>query len=323
LRPAGIEFDDERLYQLVIAKADLTTELVKEFTELQGVVGGLYARAQGHPETIVQAIYWQYRPASSDDAIPPTVEGQIFGIVDRTTSIVDMFAIGLEPTGSKDPFALRRAANGIIKILAESRLPITLIELTEFGSSHSSHGNNEKTRKSVKGFLRERLEFYLRDSRGFTYDVVAATLAAGGDDVRDAVARAQALTAVRGSADFAAISAAFKRIKNLLRQAAEKQQLSSDAALVVNEALLADPAEKTLYAESSKLVAVVEELRGQQKYSEALEQIATLRPHVDRFFDAVMVMAPDAEQRRNRLALIASVLREFSRIADFSEIVVS
>jgi glycyl-tRNA synthetase beta chain len=307
-----------------LSKADLTAELVKEFTELQGIVGGLYARAQGLGEVVSQAIYWQYSPASSEDAIPPTVEGQILGLADRINAIVDMFAIGLKPTGSKDPFALRRAASGIVKILAESQLPITLAGLSKIAIQASAQAGAHGTDADVQAFLRERLDFYLRETRGLTYDVVTATLAAGDDDIPDAIARAEALTAVRGSEDFAAISAAFKRIKNILRQAAEKEKSSlGDIAGTVSEALLSEPAEKTLWAESTRLSSVVEALRSERRYREALEKIATLRPHVDGFFDAVMVMAPEPEFRKNRLALIASVLSEFSKIADFSEIVTS
>jgi glycyl-tRNA synthetase beta chain len=305
-----------------LSKVDLTAELVKEFTELQGIIGGFYAQAQGLGEAVSKAIYWQYSPASSEDAIPPTVEGQLLGLADRINSIVDMFAIGLKPTGSKDPFALRRAASGIVKILAESKLQISLSGLGKIAAQASAQKGAHETSVEVKAFLRERLDFYLRETSGFAYDVVAATLAAGDDDVTDAVARAKALTAVRGSEDFAAISAAFKRIKNILRQAGEK---SADEAISerVDEALLVEPAEKALFAESTKLASVVEELSSQRKYGGALEKIATLRPSVDQFFDTVMVMAPEAEIRKNRLALIASVLSEFSKIADFSEIVTS
>jgi glycyl-tRNA synthetase beta chain len=307
-----------------LAKTDLTAELVKEFTELQGIIGGLYARAQGLGETVAQAIYWQYSPASSDDPVPPTIEGQLFALADRINSIVDMFAIGFKPTGSKDPFALRRAASGIVKILAESDLPIGVDAISHIAIQASSQANAHETRESVKEFLRERLDFYLRENRSFSYDVVAATLAAGDDNVPDVVARAQALTAVRGSENFAAISAAFKRIKNILRQAAEKRAEGKQAEPIptqVNRALLIDETERKLYTESTRLAAIVEQLRAQQKYPEALGQIATLRPHVDNFFDKVMVMAPELELRQNRLALISTVLREFSKVADFSEIV--
>ena len=199
-----------------LAKTDLTTELVKEFTELQGVVGGLYARAQGLGEHVALAIYEQYTPASTEDDIPVSVEGQLLGLADRIQTIAAMFGIGLQPTGSKDPFALRRAANAIVKILAESDLPLKLSDV-----AHSALTDDVNERE-VLAFLRERLHFYLKDVRGFAYDVVNAVLAADADDVRDAMARAQALTAARASADFEAVSAAFKRINNILRQAAEK-----------------------------------------------------------------------------------------------------
>ncbi|HEX3437473.1 MAG TPA: glycine--tRNA ligase subunit beta [Pseudacidobacterium sp.] len=301
-----------------LAKTDLTTELVKEFTELQGIVGGLYARAQGLGQTVAQAIYAQYTPASKDDAIPSKVEGQVLGLVDRYHTIAAMFAIGLEPTGSKDPFALRRAANGVVKILAESELPLTLIDLAKAAGIFGS-----PSYESLKAFLRERLEFFLRDVRGFSYDVVNAVLAADFNNVRDAIARADALTTVRGSDDFVAISAAFKRIKNILRQAAEKEETRNGLQdNTVKESLLTDAAERALFQHTERLAPAVEQLRARHRYQDALEQIATLRPHVDLFFDKVMVMVDDSSVRENRLALLAKVLTGFSSIADFSEIVV-
>ena len=311
---AEAELDKTALLNAVrLAKTDLTAELVKEFTELQGIVGGLYARAQGLGETVAQAIYWQYSPAGMDDPIPPTVEGQILGVADRFQTISAMFGIGLEPTGSKDPFGLRRAANGIVKILAESQLPLTLADLDK-----ALPAGETGSRPKISAFFRERVEFYLRDVRGFAYDVVNAVLAAGFDDIRDAIARAEALTAVRGSEDFEAIAAAFKRMKNIVRQASEK---SENAASSVTSTLLTEAAERGLHEDAAKLAPAVEKLRAAREYRPALEQIATLRPHVDLFFDKVMVMVDDAEVRRNRLALIASVLGSFSSIADFSEIV--
>jgi glycyl-tRNA synthetase beta chain len=315
----GVAVDVPALRQAVLlAKTDLTTELVKEFTELQGVVGGLYARAQSPGETVAQAIYWQYSPAAIEDPIPPTVEGQVLGIADRIQTIVAMFAIGLEPTGSKDPYALRRAANAIVKILAETGLPLVRSDLFQAVPTTL----NEATKEKLIAFFRERLEFWLRELRGFAYDVVNAVLAVRSDNMRDAIARAEALTAVRGSEDLAAIAAAFKRIKNILRQAEEKGILQPGAAPVpVDEQLLTDTAEQSLYQEAGKLAPVVEDLRAQQQYQPAIEKIATLRPHVDLFFDKVMVMVDDESVRRNRLALIAQVLRGFSSIADFSELV--
>jgi len=311
VKAAGVAFDEAALLKAVeLAKTDLTTELVKEFTELQGIIGGLYANAQGLGETVAQAIYAQYTPASTEDEIPTTVEGQLLGLADRIQTITAMFGIGSAPTGSKDPFALRRAANAIVKILAESGLPLTLADVV---TASDVAGTN---REQVAAFLQERLHFYLKDVRGFAYDVVNAVLAAGADDVRDAIARAEALTVARESADFAAISAAFKRIKNILRQAEEK-----GFALQPAFGTTLAPEAQQLAAAAAVLAPEVARLRQERSYSEALVRIATLRPVVDAFFDKVMVLDPDETIRGAHLALIDEVLRGFSGIADFSEIV--
>ena len=308
----GVNFDEAALFKAAeLAKTDLTTELVKEFTELQGVIGGLYARAQGLGDTVAQAIFDQYKPASTEDAIPITVEGQLLGLADRIQTISAMFGIGAAPTGSKDPFALRRAANAIVKILAESELPLTLAHVVL-----SAPGAEIVVRDQVAAFLHERLSFYLKDVRGFAYDVVSAVLTADADDVRDAIARAEALTAVRGSEDFAAVSAAFKRIKNILRQAEEK-----NFEIVPPKDLKLAPGAEELLNAGSVLEPKVEELRRVGAYREALALIATLRPTVDAFFDKVMILDSDPGLRGGNLALIREVLRNFSRIADFSEIV--
>jgi glycyl-tRNA synthetase beta chain len=308
---AGIAFDEPALFKAVeLAKTDLTTELVKEFTELQGVIGGLYAGAQHLGERTALAIYQQYQPASSEDEIPLSVEGQLLGLADRIQTITAMFGIGAAPTGSKDPFALRRAANAVVKILAEGELPLTLRDVVD-AALPSAEINGQ-----VSAFLHERLHFYLKDLRGFAYDVVNAVLAAGADDVRDTIARAEALRTVRGSEDFAAVSAAFKRIKNILRQAEEKGfalGASKDVMLAAEAQRLAD--------ESAALAPRVGNLREQRNYAEALTAIATLRPVVDTFFDKVMVLDPDAKVRGAHLGLIEEVLRNFSGIADFSEII--
>jgi glycyl-tRNA synthetase beta chain len=270
----------------------------------------LYAKAQGLGNTVAKAIYDQYKPASTEDAIPRTIEGQLLGVADRIQTITAMFGIGNAPTGSKDPFALRRAANAIVKILAESDLPLTLSDVV--GAAKPDSANNDQ----VTAFLRERLHFYLKDVRTFPYDVVNAVLATNADDVRDAIARAQALSAARESADFAAISAAFKRIKNILRQAEEK----GFALGSPNDATLAPEAQQ-LAAATAALAPEVAKLRQERAYDQALTQIATVRPAVDAFFDKVMVLDPDPAIRGANLGLIDEVLRGFSGIADFSEIV--
>jgi len=308
---AGVVFDETALLKATeLAKTDLTTELVKEFTELQGIIGGLYAHAQGLGKTVSKAIYDQYTPASIEDAIPSTIEGQLLGLTDRIHTVVGMFGIGMAPTGSKDPFALRRAANAIIKILAESGLPLSIYDLLD---ATASEGEN---RELVAAFLKERVSFYLKDVKGFSYDVVNAVLAAGFDDVRDTIARAEALSAVRGSEDFTAVSAAFKRMTNILRQAEEK-----GLAIQANAAVALAPEAVQLAAAADALAPRVEKLREKRTYAAALSQIATLRATVDAFFEKVMVMDPDEAVRSANLALIQKVLTGFSDIADFSEIV--
>ena len=316
-----------------LAKTDLTTELVKEFTELQGIVGGLYARVQkldpDLPEAtrfaIADVIYDQYKPESTDDAIPRSLEGAVFSTADKADSIAGMFALGLIPSGSKDPFALRRQANGIVKIIAECKLPIQLGQL--FADARESYRGSDAEKKfsatvdltqAIRVFFRERLEFYLRDVRGFAYDMVNAVLAAGADDVVDTIARAEAVAKVRPSSDFESISIAFKRMKNILRQA---QDAGKRPASSVDASALQEDAEKALASlipEASKKVA---ELSAQHNYEAALLEISRLRPAVDKFFDKVMVMVDDERTRANRLALLQSLVHEFSTIADFSEIV--
>lgn len=316
-----------------LAKTDLTTELVKEFTELQGIIGGLYARVQpldtSLPEAtrfaIADAIYDQYKPESSDDAVPRSLEGAVLSLGDKADTIAGMFALGLVPSGSKDPFALRRQANGIVKIIAEKKLPLRLSELmrdarTGYQKSQAEKKfvDDAKYSESIALFFRERLEFYLKDVCGYSYDVVKAVLAADADDVVDAVARAEAVKEVINMPEFQAIGAACKRMRNILRQADDKR--IAPAAKVES---LADSAEeeKNLIAYLNQKGAKVEELRKKRGYVEALRLLSTAREPVDKFFDKVMVMVDDARVRANRLALLQALLKEFSTIADFSEIV--
>ncbi|WP_420239294.1 glycine--tRNA ligase subunit beta [Telmatobacter bradus] len=311
VKAAGVTVDEAALLKATeLAKTDLTTELVKEFTELQGIIGGVYAEAQGLGATVGKAIYAQYTPASTEDSIPSTIEGQLLALADRIQTIVAMFGIKMAPTGSKDPFALRRAANGVIKIVAEAEWTLSLSAVLASVETEAAN------RDQVAVFLLERLNFYLKDVKGYSYDVVSAVLAAGSDDVRDAIARAEALTAVRGGEDFAAVSAAFKRIKNIVKQAADKGFAIQANASVV----LADEAQKLAQA-TQALAPKVAALRDERNYAEALALIATLRPTVDAFFDKVMVLDKDEAVRGANLALIDGVLKNFSTIADFSEIV--
>jgi len=317
-----------------LAKADLTTELVKEFTELQGIVGGLYARAQeldhSLPEAtrlaIADTIYDHYKPESTEDDVPRSIEGAVLSVGDKADTIAGMFSLGLVPSGSKDPFALRRQANGIVKVIAEKKLPLRLADLMrdaragyKGSAAEKKFVNDAKFDEDVRIFFRERLEFYLKDVRGYAYDVVKAVLAADADDVVDALSRAEAVKQVMHMPEFQAIGAACKRIRNILRQAAEKN--IDPAAKFVELAESADE-EKNLMALMESASAKVEDHRRGKDYLEALLLLSTAREPVDRFFDKVMVMVDDAKVRANRLALLRTLLKEFSTIADFSEIVI-
>ena len=315
-----------------MAKADLTTELVKEFTELQGIVGGLYAKVQpldlDLPEAtrfaIADAIYDHYKPESMEDATPHTVEGAVLSFADKADSIAGMFALGLQPTGSKDPFALRRQGNGIVRIIAERKFQLSLARIME--NARAGYRGSEAEKKfsstvnystSVDGFLKERLEFYLKDVRGYAYDVVNAVLAAGSDDLTDAEARAEAVAKVRPSADFESISIAFKRMKNILRQASEAGKNPTESLDREALPLIA----KDLADQIGPTGDIVKRLSATKQYSQALQELSKLRPWIDHFFEKIMVMVEDERVRSNQLALLRDLLREFSTIADFSEIV--
>ncbi len=281
-----------------LAKCDLTSELVKEFTELQGVVGGLYARVQGETETVARAIYDQYKPTSMEDSIPRDRAGQILSIADKLDSLRGCFSIGLIPTGSRDPFALRRAAQGIVKILVEAKLPLPIAGIV-------------KENAELAEFFLERVRYYFKEIRGFKYDEVNAVLASGWDDLVSVESRLAAVQAVRPTPNFEPLAASFKRIQNILKQADFKGGVSIDPAL------LEPGAEAELSVEFDKVRAEI----SKQGHGPALETIASLRPAVDRFFDKVLVNAADPRVRQNRLALLYQLRSEFSTIADFSEIV--
>jgi len=282
-----------------LAKCDLTTDMVKEFTELQGIVGGLYANAQGEGEAVAAAVYDHYKPLSMEDGIPRTLEGQVVAIADKLDTLRECFRIGLVPTGSKDPFALRRAAQGIVKILFEARLALPFLLLVE--------GVPE-----LPAFLKERIEFYLREVLEYPFDEVNAVLAVQMTTLADVQDRAAALREVRATDDFEPLAASFKRIKNILRQAEVTQSHP------VQPALLAPGPEAELY---EAFAQVREQASQSAAYREKLTAVASLRPHVDLFFDKILVNDPDTTIRENRLALLQNVIGEFSNIADFSEIV--
>jgi glycyl-tRNA synthetase beta chain len=262
----------------------------------------LYARAQGEWEEVAQAIYDHYRPLNMDGPLPTTLEGLALSIADKIDTLEQCFAIGMAPTGSKDPFALRRAAQGVVRMIVERKLPLPLHRLVPKNTP-------------VEAFLIDRVRYYFKDIRGFQYDEVNAVLASGSDDLVDIDSRLTALAEVRPTQNFEPLAASFKRIQNILRQA------NYVPGGTLDPKLLEASAEADLYAEFTRVREAVNADRSKHDYKSALDAIASLRPKVDLFFDKVLVNAPDETIRQNRLTLLNSLLTEFSVIADFSEIV--
>src|SRR6202453_18461 len=305
-----------------LAKCDLVTEMVREFTELQGIVGGLYARAQGEPDEIAWAVYDHYKPVGLDDPLPRNLTGCAVALADKLDSLVAFFAVGAVPTGSSDPFALRRAAQGIVKIILERKLPMSLsAAISAAAKALKEHAPKieatEAVQKQVLNFLLERAKFLLREKGGFAYDEINAAFAAGADDLVDAADRVAAVKAIRNMKNFVPLAASFKRIRNILEKSAGGSE--RDHATVSAE-LLWEPAEKELHAAAQRIGEVARAKKKNRKYREALEAVSELRPAIDAFFDKVLVMVEDKNVRANRIALLGNLLKEFSTVADFSEL---
>jgi len=304
-----------------LAKCDLATEMVREFPELQGIVGGLYARAQGESDEITDAVYDHYRPVALEDSIPRNLTGCAVSLADKLDSVVGCFSVGLVPTGSSDPYALRRAALGIVKIILEKKLPVSLsLAVGAAAKTLLTHkpkrGVSPDQETQILEFLLDRAKFVFREREGFGYDEVSAVFRAGADDLVDAQKRLTALRAIRKSKNFEPLAVSFKRIRKIL----EKANVAAGDGHQVNPELFEHAAERELHAAVRGAAAKVQTLKRGGKYQEALETIAGLRKAVDHFFDGVMVMAENEAVRNNRLALLAELLREFTTVADFSEI---
>ncbi len=299
-----------------LCKADLASGMIREFTELQGTMGRYYAEMSGEKGEVAVGIEEHYLPRFAGDALPKTKAGALVGVADRLDSIAGCFGIGLIPTGSEDPYALRRAAMGFILTLAGQGLSVSLPALTqkalELLRDRISRPQGEAL-SDILGFLRVRCEGIMVD-RGIPADVATAVLHASFDDVPRAFQRAQALAKAKKDPDFASLAVAFKRVANIL---------PPDFAGGVDEGRLQEEAERVLHRQVRTLQEEVSRLTDRGDYEAALRKIATLRPAVDRFFDDVLVMVEDASIRANRFGLLAETASLFNRIADFRQIVVS
>jgi len=294
-----------------LCKADLVTRMVGEFPDLQGVMGRDYALREGAPGEVADAIAEHYLPRGASDALPRGDLGAIVGLADRIDTLVGCFAVGLEPTGSADPFALRRAALAIVAVLLGRGWSVPLGWLAETAAS-VGYGKPAFAAAvpQVVEFVRTRLRGVLAEKH--PPDVVEAVLAVQGDDLPDARARVEALAELRKRDDFEPIGVAFKRVANLLRTSK-----ASDALSEFDAALGTDPAERALHDRWRDVSARVRPLVEAKDYGAALTALADLRAPVDRLFDTVLVMAPEPGVRANRLALLALVGAAFSGIADF------
>lgn len=314
-----------------LAKIDLVTEMVREFTTLQGVMGGLYARADGEPDEVWQAVYDHYQPAGADDSLPRGTGGRIVALVDRLDTLSGFFGLGpkLWPTGSKDPFGLRRAALGVVRLALEGGLDCDLAPLFARAAAAYPEGTlthwNEAFRLEpgpdgaraagpLVDFLLDRLD-YLLGREGLAHDEIAAALGAGrvGLEVGAIAARARALARVRGDRDFLAVALAAKRISNILEGAPEGS---------VDAGALAQEAERSLHAAAESFRSEVDRALAASDFERGLRAVLPLAGPLDRFFVEVLVMDPDPGVRRNRLALLATLRHAISRLADLSALVV-
>lgn len=298
-----------------LLKADLATEMVKEFTSLQGVMGGIYAREEGQPEAIWQAVYDQYMPASTEDRIPRGRVGQVVGLADRIDTLAGIFGLGMIPTGSRDPFGLRRAAQGAVRIALEGGLRLdfdkVVAEAAQLYGDRLTRGAGQIL-EDLRPFLADRIRYVL-GLAGYAYDEIEAALAAGTRDLPDLRARVDALHRMRDEPDFLSVVLASKRIVNIVKDAPEQP---------LDESALVEPAEKDLAAAFREMRDDIEESAATGDYLRCLRRIAGLAPVLDRFFVEVLVMAEDPKVRQNRIALLQAILRTISRTARLAEVVV-
>jgi glycyl-tRNA synthetase beta chain len=297
----------------LLCKADLPTAMVKEFPNLQGIMGREYARLSGEAPDVCQAIEEHYLPRAAGDRLPATGAGATVALADRLDSIVGCFGIGLVPTGSEDPYALRRAALGAVQIVLQRgwHLPLDeAVACAQAGFGDSGGSKADATRQAVLEFRRGRTQAVLAE-RGMPGDVIESVLSAGSNDIADVARRADALGALRREADFAELATAFRRVVGIIPRGFDRP---------VETNRLVEAAERALYAQAAELKGEVERLVAARDYLGALRRIAGLRPVVDMFFEEVLVIGPDEGLTQNRFALLKTVGSLFARIADFTKI---
>ncbi len=303
-----------------LCKADLVTEMVREFPELQGTVARLYAQAGGEDADVAQALEEHYWPITLTGILPSSETGSLVALADKLDTLAGDFSVGLIPSGSADPYGLRRAAVGALRILESKTWPLQLEWLVDQAvEAQPAHVKNDvaQTQSKLNQFMQQRFAALLAE-RGFKTDEVEAVLSAGIGVVPEALARLQALHELRKRQEFEPLSVAFKRGMNIVRQAA-KGGNSGDSGAVKSD-LLREPCEQTLYQVLETTGAQVSKHLAARAYRQALESMVPLREPLDGFFNGVMVMAEDPALRTNRLALMKRLVSLFAQIADFSKL---
>lgn len=296
-----------------LSKTDLLTDMVGEFPELQGVMGTYYARHDGEPEAVAIAISEHYQPRFAGDDLPATRTGTIVALADKLETLVGIWGIGLAPTGDKDPFALRRHALGVLRMLVEQRLPLSLAHLlTQAASQFAGNAQFNDPVTDVQVFIYERLRGLLRD-RGYAQDAVEAVVSQSPDRLDDILERLEAVKAFAELPEAASLAAANKRITNILK----KNEVTQ---IEIQPKLLTEPAEQKLYGAMTDTRQAVDQAFAKSDFSSTLKALAALRDDVDAFFNDVMVMAEDPALRNNRLALLQSLHAMMNRVADISRL---
>ena len=297
----------------LLSKADLLTDMVGEFPELQGIMGTYYARHDGEPDEVALTSTEHYQPRFAGDALPSTNTGTVVALADKLETLVGIWGIGLQPTGEKDPFALRRHALGVLRMLIEKRMDVSISHLLELANARFTGiaGFTDPV-KDVRAFMIDRMRGILRE-RGFTPNEVEAVLVDDLDRLHDIVERLEAVQAFAALPESASLAAANKRITNILKK--------TDVAIGdVSESLLQEDAEKALFAAIARVRPQVDAAFAARDFTGTLKTLAQLRDDVDAFFNGVMVMADDVALRNNRLALLSSLHAMMNRVADISKL---
>ena len=297
-----------------LSKCDLMSDMVGEFAELQGIMGRYYAQKDGETTAVADAMQQQYQPRFADDVIPASTTGKIVSLADRLDTLLGIFAIGMKPTGSKDPYALRRSALGVLRILIEGQLPLDLQQLLRIAATHfADEIKADDAIEETVAFVMERLLAYYKD-QGITVDVVDAIASVNPLRPLDFDQRVRAVTEFRKLEDAEPLAAANKRIGNILKK------VNKPILQQVDTTLLIENAEKALYQTIISQTETVTPLFNEAKYTEALSSLAALRDDIDQFFDHVMVMVDDEALKHNRLALLQLMRGLFLHIADLSRL---